>query len=135
MSGVNHPTKRRIVVPHVQEVPAVTTKVAARVRPVSAEQSAEQSAERDPARALLPSPDPVRVLDESGVRVPGDLAYPEPPVETLRQLYGQMVVGRRLDAQCTALTKQGRLAVYPSSRGQEACQVGAVLALRPTDWM
>ncbi len=46
-----------------------------------------------------------------------------------------MVVGRRFDAQATALTKQGRLAVYPSSHGQEACQIGGVLALRDTDWM
>jgi pyruvate dehydrogenase E1 component alpha subunit len=46
-----------------------------------------------------------------------------------------MVIGRRFDIQSTALTKQGRLAVYPSSRGQEACQVGGVMALRPTDWV
>ena len=46
-----------------------------------------------------------------------------------------MVVGRRFDAQATALTKQGRLAVYPSSHGQEACQVGAVLALDDGDWL
>jgi pyruvate dehydrogenase E1 component alpha subunit len=46
-----------------------------------------------------------------------------------------MVLGRRLDEQATALTKQGRLAVYPSSRGQEACQLAAAHALRRTDWM
>jgi pyruvate dehydrogenase E1 component alpha subunit len=46
-----------------------------------------------------------------------------------------MVLGRRFDAQATALTKQGRLAVYPSSHGQEACQIGGVLVLRDTDWM
>ncbi|MEV6765616.1 thiamine pyrophosphate-dependent enzyme [Streptomyces sp. NPDC051105] len=46
-----------------------------------------------------------------------------------------MVVGRRFDVQATALTKQGRLAVYPSSRGQEACQVGAVAALGEDDWL
>ena len=46
-----------------------------------------------------------------------------------------MVIGRRFDAQATALTKQGRLAVYPSSRGQDACQVGAALALREQDWL
>jgi pyruvate dehydrogenase E1 component alpha subunit len=84
---------------------------------------------------MLPSRDPVRVLDEAGRRVAGALDYPEPKLETLRHMYRLMAIGRRLDAQCTALTKQGRLAVYPSSRGQEACQVGAVLALRPTDWM
>ena len=32
-------------------------------------------------------------------------------------------------------SRQGRLAVYPSSRGQEACQVGAPAALRPQDWL
>jgi pyruvate dehydrogenase E1 component alpha subunit len=46
-----------------------------------------------------------------------------------------MVVGRRFDAQATALTRQGRLAVYPSSHGQEACQVGAVLAVEDDDWL
>ncbi|GAB3842762.1 pyruvate dehydrogenase (acetyl-transferring) E1 component subunit alpha [Micromonospora andamanensis] len=50
-------------------------------------------------------------------------------------MYRRMVVGRRFDTQATALTKQGRLAVYPSSRGQEACQVGGVLALRDDDWV
>ena len=58
-----------------------------------------------------------------------------PPPEVLLELYRRMVVGRRFDAQATALTKQGRLAVYPSSRGQDACQVGAVLALREQDWL
>jgi pyruvate dehydrogenase E1 component alpha subunit len=46
-----------------------------------------------------------------------------------------MVTGRRFDTQATALTKQGRLAVYPSARGQEACQIGAVLALADGDWL
>ncbi|WP_199815653.1 thiamine pyrophosphate-dependent enzyme [Streptomyces griseus] len=46
-----------------------------------------------------------------------------------------MVVGRRFDEQATALARQGRLAVHPSSLGQEACQVGAALALRDTDWL
>jgi pyruvate dehydrogenase E1 component alpha subunit len=53
----------------------------------------------------------------------------------LVDLYRRMVLGRRFDAQATALTKQGRLAVYPSSHGQEACEVGAVAALRPQDWL
>jgi 2-oxoisovalerate dehydrogenase E1 component alpha subunit len=58
-----------------------------------------------------------------------------PDVEVLRELHRRMVIGRRFDAQATALTKQGRLAVYPSSRGQEACEVGAVLALDEGDWL
>ncbi|MEU1003074.1 thiamine pyrophosphate-dependent enzyme [Streptomyces tibetensis] len=46
-----------------------------------------------------------------------------------------MVLGRRFDEQATSLARQGRLAVHPASLGQEACQVGAALALRATDWL
>ncbi len=90
---------------------------------------------------LLPSGDPWQLIDPiggvtSGVTGPctGE-AGPLPPDQTLAELYRRMVIGRRFDTQATALTKQGRLAVYPSSRGQDACQVGAVLALRDQDWL
>ncbi|MGH9170124.1 MAG: pyruvate dehydrogenase (acetyl-transferring) E1 component subunit alpha [Acidimicrobiales bacterium] len=53
----------------------------------------------------------------------------------LLELYRRLVTARRFDRQATSLTRQGRLAVYPSAGGQEACQVGAVLALGPQDWM
>lgn len=89
----------------------------------------------EPTAGLLPQTEPVRLLDPDGTPLPPRADLPEPPVETLREMYRRMVVGRRFDAQSTALTKQGRLAVYPSSRGQEACQVGAVLALRDDDWV
>ncbi|MFF5369824.1 thiamine pyrophosphate-dependent enzyme [Streptomyces sp. NPDC013187] len=49
--------------------------------------------------------------------------------------YRKMVLGRRFDEQATTLARQGRLAVHPASLGQEACQVGAALALRATDWL
>jgi 2-oxoisovalerate dehydrogenase E1 component alpha subunit len=84
---------------------------------------------------LLPGPEPLRLLDERGDRVHSVRDLPEPSTEILREFLRRMMIGRRLDAQCTALTRQGRLAVYPSSRGQEACQVGPTLALRDTDWM
>ena len=51
------------------------------------------------------------------------------------KLYAELVRGRRYNAQATALTKQGRLAVYPSSTGQEACEVAAALALEERDWL
>ncbi|PZF82861.1 pyruvate dehydrogenase (acetyl-transferring) E1 component subunit alpha [Jiangella anatolica] len=90
-----------------------------------------------PADALLPSAEPVRFLDDDGGPAPGDAhgRYERPSTELLRRAYDAMVLGRRFDAQATALTKQGRLAVYPSSRGQEAGEIGAVLALRETDWL
>ncbi|MET7752459.1 pyruvate dehydrogenase (acetyl-transferring) E1 component subunit alpha [Micromonospora sp. NPDC005367] len=89
----------------------------------------------DPARPLLPDAEPVSLLDPTGTPLPARTDYPEPAVDLLRELHRRMVVGRRFDIQATALTKQGRLAVYPSSRGQEACQVGAMLAVRDTDWV
>ncbi|MER7282418.1 pyruvate dehydrogenase (acetyl-transferring) E1 component subunit alpha [Dactylosporangium sp. NPDC000244] len=82
---------------------------------------------------LLPGTEPWRLIDAAGALV-GD-AGQLPAEDTLLELYRRMVIGRRFDAQATALTKQGRLAVYPSSRGQDACEVGAVLALREHDWL
>jgi 2-oxoisovalerate dehydrogenase E1 component alpha subunit len=80
-------------------------------------------------------PAPLQFLDEHGALVGGlrDDA-PEVQADALLDAYRALVVGRRFDVQATALVKQGRLAVYPSSFGQEACEIGAMLALRPTDW-
>ena len=87
------------------------------------------------ASELLPSEAPLQLIDADGRPGgnPGPLAMPAPDV--LLDLHRRMVLGRQVDVQCTALTKQGRLAVYPSSRGQDACEVGAVLALREVDWL
>ncbi|MGA6164859.1 pyruvate dehydrogenase (acetyl-transferring) E1 component subunit alpha [Amycolatopsis magusensis] len=85
-------------------------------------------------RALLPTDEPLALLSAAGEPV-ADPALPMPADEVLLDLHRKMVLGRRFDAQATALTKQGRLAVYPSSRGQEACEVGAVAALEERDWL
>ncbi|MCZ0980337.1 pyruvate dehydrogenase (acetyl-transferring) E1 component subunit alpha [Streptomyces diastatochromogenes] len=53
----------------------------------------------------------------------------------LLRLYAELVRGRRYNTQATALTKQGRLAVYPSTTGQEACEVAAALVLEDRDWL
>jgi 2-oxoisovalerate dehydrogenase E1 component alpha subunit len=89
----------------------------------------------DRVAALLPNTEPITMLDESGRPLTIPAGYDRPSTETLVELYRRMVIGRRFDLQSTALTKQGRLAVYPSSRGQEACQVAGVLAVRDTDWV
>ena len=87
------------------------------------------------ADSLLPSATPLQLIDADGHPGdnPGSLSLPGPDV--LVELHRRMVLGRRFDSQSTALAKQGRLAVYPSSRGQDACQVGAALALRRQDWL
>jgi 2-oxoisovalerate dehydrogenase E1 component alpha subunit len=86
-------------------------------------------------QGLLPSAAPLQLIAPDGGpgQNPGGLTLPGPDV--LAGLYRGMVLGRRFDTQATALAKQGRLAVYPSSRGQDACQVGAAIALRGQDWL
>lgn len=73
--------------------------------------------------------------DMKAAIAPGVSLIGEDDGEVLLRGYRAMVIGRRFDQQATNLAKQGYLAVYPSSFGQEACQVGAVLGLRDTDWL
>ena len=81
----------------------------------------------DAAPALLPDSEPVRVLGTpDAILADSDIAL---------ALYRRMVVGRRFNQQATTLTRQGRLAVYPSTTGQEACEVAAALVLEPRDWL
>ncbi|GAA5191118.1 pyruvate dehydrogenase (acetyl-transferring) E1 component subunit alpha [Rugosimonospora acidiphila] len=90
---------------------------------------------REAIQNLLPAPEPVRFVNEDGSAAPPPEGYRRPADDLLREAYRRMVLGRRFDAQATTLTRQGQLAVYPSSRGQDACQIGAVLALRDDDWL
>ncbi|WP_441251105.1 pyruvate dehydrogenase (acetyl-transferring) E1 component subunit alpha [Kitasatospora sp. McL0602] len=86
--------------------------------------------------ATGPRTDPAPLLPEtSPLRILGTEAAGKTDPALLRELYRRLVVGRRYNQQATTLTKQGRLAVYPASTGQEACQVAAALALRPQDWL
>jgi pyruvate dehydrogenase E1 component alpha subunit len=50
-----------------------------------------------------------------------------------RGLYRDLVTVRRLDAEATALQRQGELGIWASLLGQEAAQVGSGRALRPQD--
>ena len=85
-------------------------------------------------RDLLPATRPLTLIDADG-KPAGQDGPPMPGPDVLLGLHRSIVIGRRFDAQATALAKQGRLAVYPSSRGQEACQVAAVHAMRAQDWL
>ncbi|MCM3886301.1 pyruvate dehydrogenase (acetyl-transferring) E1 component subunit alpha [Frankia sp. R82] len=81
---------------------------------------------RDPV-SLLPETEPVRVLGTRAAAV-GD-------PDLARDLYRRLLLGRRFNRQATTLTRQGRLAVYPASTGQEACQVTAAMVLAEQDWL
>ncbi|MFE9684566.1 pyruvate dehydrogenase (acetyl-transferring) E1 component subunit alpha [Streptomyces sp. NPDC006285] len=89
-----------------------------------------------PPPAWQPRTDPAPLLpDALPHRVLGTRAAERTDPDLLRRLYAELVRGRRYNTQATALTKQGRLAVYPSSTGQEACEVAAALALEERDWL
>ncbi|MGI8648484.1 MAG: pyruvate dehydrogenase (acetyl-transferring) E1 component subunit alpha [Acidimicrobiales bacterium] len=50
-----------------------------------------------------------------------------------RDIYRDLVIVRRLDAEATALQRQGELGLWASLLGQEAAQVGSGRALQPQD--
>ncbi|MDI6100372.1 pyruvate dehydrogenase (acetyl-transferring) E1 component subunit alpha [Actinoplanes sp. NEAU-A12] len=87
----------------------------------------------DPRR-LLPSADPVSLIDPQG-RSADSPSYAVPDDATLLRALGSLITARRLNDQAYALVRQGRLAVYPSSHGQEACQVAAAQVLAADDWL
>jgi 2-oxoisovalerate dehydrogenase E1 component alpha subunit len=53
----------------------------------------------------------------------------------LAELYRQMVICRRLDQEGLNLQRQGELGLWGPFTGHEAAQVGAALAVAPTDWI
>jgi pyruvate dehydrogenase E1 component alpha subunit len=55
--------------------------------------------------------------------------------DALRGLYRDMVLVRRFDTEATALQRQGELALWAQSLGQEAAQVGSGRALAPQDYV
>jgi pyruvate dehydrogenase E1 component alpha subunit len=84
---------------------------------------------------LLPDAVPVQVLDPEGVRHdrPG-LDVTDDPAELIL-LYRSLRRARRIDAQALTLSRQGRIGAFPTALGQEAVEVGAVLALERNDWL
>ncbi|MEV7398644.1 pyruvate dehydrogenase (acetyl-transferring) E1 component subunit alpha [Aeromicrobium sp. NPDC092404] len=87
-----------------------------------------------PSHDLLPSDEPVQLLDQHGRRTE-DSTHRFPSDQELLRAHEALVVGRRINEQAYALVRQGRLAVYPSSHGQEACEVAAALVMGDGDWL
>lgn len=81
----------------------------------------------------------VQVLDASGRFAPSASAERYLPLiekisdAELEQFYRDMVSIRAIDTQATNLQRQGQLALWPPSRGQEAAQVGSGRAARAQD--
>jgi len=75
----------------------------------------------------------VQLLDPDGRRVEDPHYSVDFTDEELRGLYRDLVIVRKLDAEATALQRQGELGIWASLLGQEAAQVGSGRALRPQD--
>jgi pyruvate dehydrogenase E1 component alpha subunit len=81
----------------------------------------------------------VQVLTEAGRFEPTDAAAEFLPYldaltdDDFRRFYRDMVVVRRFDTEATNLQRQGQLALWPPSSGQEAAQVGSAHAAKPQD--
>jgi 2-oxoisovalerate dehydrogenase E1 component alpha subunit len=75
------------------------------------------------------------MLDKDGVLTEAAERAAAVPDERLRELYRMMVICRRLDQEALNLQRQGELGLWGQFTGHEAAQVGAALAMAPTDWI
>ncbi|MEN2738738.1 thiamine pyrophosphate-dependent enzyme [Microbacterium sp. X-17] len=90
---------------------------------------------------MIPVDDPslVRILGADGTLSPTPAAEPylaaaEAVTDAeLEQFYRDMLAVRAFDREATLLQRQGQLALWPPSLGQEAAQVGSARAARPQD--
>ncbi len=87
---------------------------------------------------MFDNDDVVQLVTETGARVehPDYTRYVDDvDITAVRALYEDLVVVRRIDAEATALQRQGELGLWAPLLGQEAAQVGSARALRPDDFV
>ncbi|KOV89060.1 pyruvate dehydrogenase (acetyl-transferring) E1 component subunit alpha [Nocardia sp. NRRL S-836] len=77
--------------------------------------------------------DLVQLLTPEGERVHHPDFDVDITAEELRGLYRDMVLIRRVDREANALQRKGQLGIWVPLLGQEAAQIGAGRAMRPTD--
>ena len=75
----------------------------------------------------------VLLLDAEGGAVRHPTYSPLLSADEVRDAYRTMFLARRIDVEGTNLQRQGQLALWAPAKGQEAAQIGAITALRPTD--
>jgi pyruvate dehydrogenase E1 component alpha subunit len=79
------------------------------------------------------APEFVQLLTPEGERVEHPVYSVDLTDDEYRGLYKDLVMVRRIDAEATALQRQGELGIWASLLGQEAAQIGSGRALRPQD--
>ena len=89
--------------------------------------------------ATASDPQPVQFLTVDGEFAPNESAAEFASElealdhEQLREMYRDMALTRAFDTECTNLQRQGQLALWVPSVGQEAAQVGSARATAPQD--
>jgi len=85
--------------------------------------------------APVQQPELVQLLTPEGERVENPEYAFDPDPATLRSLYRDLVLVRRVDVEATALQRQGELGIWASLLGQEAAQIGSGRALAAQDYV
>ena len=76
----------------------------------------------------------VQLLTPEGERVPhADFSY-DGDDDSIRALFRDLVLSRRIDFEAHALQRHGELGLWAPALGQEAAQIGSGRALRPQDF-
>ena len=78
-------------------------------------------------------PPPFQILRPDGTV--DEALDPHLSSETLLDMHRHMLRARVLEDRVTSLQRQGRIGFHIGPPGEEACIVGAVMALQPTDWI
>ena len=76
----------------------------------------------------------IQLVTPEGERVANPLYESTLSGEAIFNMYRDMVIVRRLDAESTSLQRQGQLALWAPIQGQEAAQIGAGRAMQPNDF-
>ncbi len=77
----------------------------------------------------------VQLLTPEGERVEHPDYAVDVTTDELHAFYRDLVLVRRIDAEATALQRQGELGLWASLLGQEAAQIGSGRALAPQDYV
>ncbi len=77
--------------------------------------------------------DYMQILDENG-NCDGSL-MPQLSEAEIKKMYELMILARTFDEYALKLQREGRILTFASAKGQEACQIGSVLAMQEKDWI
>ncbi|MBU5537339.1 MAG: pyruvate dehydrogenase (acetyl-transferring) E1 component subunit alpha [Candidatus Aenigmatarchaeota archaeon] len=87
-----------------------------------------------PKREVKPKLEMFQILNEDG-KIVNTREMPQLKNEDIKRMYELMVLSRVFDDVALKLQREGRILTYASLLGQEASQIGSVLALQKDDWI